>query len=95
MIGHNPVTKLHQIVYDNNDTKQNYYNEVRDQRKRLLTKRRQWKKPKLAKIHYLHSKYAPKESDNVERSIASLRSNVNISTEDVPIEMIQIAINTL
>ena len=29
------------------------------------------------------------------RSIASLRFNVDISTEDVPIEMIKIAINTL
>ena len=29
------------------------------------------------------------------QSIASLRFNVDISTEDVPIEMIQIAINTL
>ena len=29
------------------------------------------------------------------RSIASLSFNVDISTEDVPIEMIQIAINTL
>ena len=54
---------------------------------------------------YLHSKYAPKESDYVGhvmtltvetiRSIASLRFNVDISTKDVLIEMIQIAINIL
>ena len=53
----------------------------------------------------MYSKYAPKELDYVEhvmtltvetiQSIASLRFNVDISTEDVPIEMIQIAINTL
>ena len=39
--GYNPVTKLYQIVYDDDDTEQYYHNEVRDQRKRTLTKRRQ------------------------------------------------------
>ena len=59
----------------------------------------------MAKIHYLHSKYAQKESEYVEhvmtltvkniQSIASLRFNIDISTKDVAIEMIQITINTL
>ena len=99
------MTKLYQIVYDDDDTEQYYHNEVRDQQKRSLSKRRQWRKPKSAKIHHLHSKYAPKESDYVEhvmtltveniRSIARLQYNHDITTEDVPIEMIQIAINTL
>lgn len=50
-------------------------------------------------------KYAPKEFDYVEhvmmltvkniRSIARLQYNHDITPEDVPIEMIQIAINTL
>ena len=99
------MTKLYNITYNDDDHEEYYHNEVRDQRKRTLTKRRQWKKPKSAKVHHLHSKYAPKESDYVEhvmtltveniRSIACLRYNVDITTEDVPIEMIQIAINTL
>ena len=99
VVGYDPVTKLYQIVYEDDDTEQYYHNEVRDQQKRSLTKKRQWEKPKSAKIHYLHSKYAPKESYDVEhvmtltvetfRSIASLRYNVDISTKDVPIEMIQ------
>ena len=41
--GYNPVTKLYQIVYDDDDTEQYYHNEVRDQQKRSLSKRRQWK----------------------------------------------------
>ena len=103
--GYDPVNKLYHTIYDNDDTKEYYHNKVRDQHKRTLSKRRQWRKPKSARIHYLHSKYVPKESDYVEhvmtltvesiQSIASLRFNVDISTKDVPIEMIQIAINTL
>ena len=103
--GYNPKTKLYNITYDDDDREEYYHNEVRDQRKRTLTKRRQWKKPKSAKVHHLHSKYAPKESDYVEHvmtltveniwSIASFRYNIDISTKNVPIEMIQIAINTL
>ena len=56
-------------------------------------------------IRHLHSKYAPKKSDYAEHVrtltveniwlIASLRYNLDISTKDVPIEMTQIAINTL
>ena len=102
---YDPVNKLYHIVYDDDDTEEYYHNEVRDQRKGNIWKRRQWRKPKSDKIHYLHSKYAPKESDHVEHvmtltveniwSIASLRYNVGIFTKDVPIEMIQIAINTL
>ena len=78
---------------------------MRDQRKRTLLKRRQWRKFKSVKIHHLHSKYAPKEFNYVEYVmtltveniwyITSLRYNLDISTEDVPIEMIQVAINTL
>ena len=41
VVGYDPVTKLYQIVYDNDDTEHYYHNKVRDQRKRLLTKRRQ------------------------------------------------------
>ena len=99
------MTKLYHITYDDDNHEEYYHNEVRDQRKRTLLKRRQWNKPKSAKIHHLHSKYAPKESDYEEhvmtltveniRSIASLRYNQEISTKDVPIEMIQIAINPL
>ena len=69
------------------------------------SKKKQWKKPKSAKIHHLHSKYAPHESDYVKhvmtltvkntRSIATLRYNCDIITKDVPIEMIQIDIYTL
>ena len=74
-------------------------------RSKLFSKKEQWKEPKSAKIHRLHSKYAPHESDYVEhvmtlivaniRSIASLRYNLDIATKDIPIEMIQIAIHTL
>ena len=88
IVGYDPVNKLYQIVYGDDYTKQYYHNEVRDQQKRSLTKRRQCKKSKSAKIHYLYSKYAPKESDYVEHimtltvenipSIASLRYNVVI-----------------
>ena len=98
VVGYDPVIKLYQIIYDNDYTVQYYHNEVRDQKKRFLTKRRQWRKSKSAKIYYLYFKYAPKESDYVEhvmtltvetiRSIASLRFNVDISTKDIPIEMI-------
>ena len=105
VVGYDPVTKLYQIVYDDDDTEQYYHNEVRDQQKISLTKRRQWRKPKSTRIHYLYSKYAPKESDYDEyvmtrtvktiQSIASLRFNVDIFTKDVPIEMIKITINTL
>ena len=103
--GYNPVTKLYQIVYDDNDIEQYYHNEVRDQQKRSLSKRRQWKNPKSVKIHHLHLKYTPKESNYEEhvmtltvesiRSIAQLRYNHDITPKDVPIEMIQITINTL
>ena len=103
--GYDLVNKLYHIVYDDDDSEEYYYNEVRDQRKRSLSKQRQWRKPKSAKIHHLHSKYAPKGFDyedhvmslTVEniRSIARLRYNHDITPEDVPIEMIQIAINTL
>ena len=99
------MTKLYHITYDDDDNEEYYHNEVRDQRKRTLSKRRQWRKPKSAKIHHLHSKYAPKESDYVEhvmtltveniRSITSLRYDLDMSTKDVPIEIIQIAIHTL
>ena len=41
VVGYDPVTKLYQIVYDDDDTEQYYHNEVRDQQKRSLTKRRQ------------------------------------------------------
>ena len=54
--GYDPVNKLYHIVYDDDDSKEYYHNEVRDQRKRSLSKRRQWRKPKSAKIHRLHSK---------------------------------------
>ena len=64
--GYDPVNKLYHIIYDNDDTKEYCHNKVRDQRKRTLSKRRQWRIPKSAKIHYLHSKYAPKKSDYVE-----------------------------
>ena len=33
--GYNPVTKLYQIVYDDDDTEQYYNNEVRDQLPRI------------------------------------------------------------
>ena len=105
VVGYDPVTKLYQIVYDNDDTEQYYHNKVRDQQKRSLPKRRQWRITKSVKIHYLYSKYASKESDYIEHimtltvetiwSITSLRFNVDISTKDVPIKMVQIAINTL
>ena len=41
--GYDPVNKLYHIVYDDDDddTKKYYHNEVRDQRKRTLSKRRQ------------------------------------------------------
>ena len=104
VVGYDPVNKLHHIVYDNDDTEEYYHNKIRDQQKRTLSKRRQLREPKSA-IHHLHSKHAPKESDYVEhvmtltfeniRSISSLRFNVDIITEDVPIKKIQIAINTL
>ena len=103
--GYNPVTKLYNITYDDDDREEYYHNEVRDQRKRTLTKRRQWRKPKSAKVHHLHSKYAPKESDYEEhvmtltveniRAIARLRYSHDITAEDGPIEMTQIAIYTL
>ena len=73
---YNPVTKLYQIVYDDNDTEQYYHNEVRDQKKRSLSKRRQWRKPKSAKIHHLHSKYAPKEFDYEDHVISLTVENI-------------------
>ena len=92
VVGFDAVNKLYHIVYDDDDTEEYYHNKVRDQRKRSLSKRRQWMKPKSAKIHYLHSKYAPKESDYVEhvmaltvetiQSIASLRSNIDTWDRD-------------
>ena len=92
------MTKLYHITYDDDDNEEHYHNEVRDLYKITLSKRRQWRKPKSTKIHHLHSKYAPKESDYEEhmmtltveniQSIASLRYNKEISTKDVPIEMI-------
>ena len=102
---YDPVNKLYHIVYDDDDSKDYYHNEVRDQQKRSLSKRRQWRKPKSAKIHHLHSKYASKESnyedhvmtltvENIQSS-ARLQDNHDITPEDLPIEMIQIAINTL
>ena len=81
--GYDPVNKLYHIVYDDDDTKEYYHNEVRDQYKRTFSKRRQWRKLKSAKIHYFHSKFAPKESDYVDhmmtltvesiQSVASIR----------------------
>ena len=54
---------------------------------------------------HLHSKYVLYKSDHVEHvmilrvkniwSIATLRYNYDVTTEDVPIEMFQFAINTL
>ena len=103
--GYDPVNKLYHILYDDDDTEEYYHNEVRDQQKRILPTKRQWRKPKSTKVHHLHSKYAPHESDYLEhvmtltveniRSIAALRYNCDITTEDVPVEMIQIAIHTL
>ena len=103
--GYNPVTKLYNSVYDDDDTKEYYHNEVRDQRKRTLSKRRQWRKLKSANMHHLHYKYAPKEFDYMKhvmtliveniRSIASLCYDLDISTKDLPTEMIQIAVYTL
>ena len=74
--GYNLVTKLYQIVYDDDDTEQYYHNEMRDQRKKSLSKRKQWRKPKSAKIHHLHSKYAPKESDYEEHVITLTVKNI-------------------
>ena len=103
VVGYDPITNLYKIVYDNDDTEQYFHNEVRDQQKRSFNKRRQWRKSKSANIHYLNSKYAPKELDYVEhvisltvetaRYIASLRFNVDIPTKDVIIEMIKIVDN--
>ena len=105
VVGYDPVNKLYHIVYDDDDTEEYYHNEVRDQQARSLKKSKLWKKPKSIKVHHLNSKYAPHESDYIEhvmtltveniRSIASLRYNCDFSPELVPIEMIQIAINTL
>ena len=63
--GYDPVNKLYHIVYDD-DTEEYYHNEVKDQQKRTLLKRRQWRKSKSVKIHHLHSKYAPKKFNYVE-----------------------------
>ena len=94
------MTKLYQIVYNNDDTEQYYHNEERYQQKRSLSKRRQRRKPKSAKIHHLYSKYDTNEIDFEEhvmtltveniRAIASLQYNLNISTKDVPIEMLKL-----
>ena len=92
------MNKLYHIVFDDDDTKEYYHNELRDQHKRTLPKRRQRRKPKLFNICYLYPKNTPKESDYMEYvmtlvvenilSIASLQYNLDISTKDVPIEMI-------
>ena len=66
MVGYDPINKLYHIVYDNDNTEEYYHNKVRDHQKKSLSKRRQWWKPKSAKVHYLHSKHASKESDYVE-----------------------------
>lgn len=65
------MNKLYHIVYDDDDSEEYYYNEVRDQQNRSLSKQRQWRKPKSAKIHCLNSKYAPKES-NYEDHVMTL-----------------------
>ena len=79
VVGYDPVNKLYQIVYDDDNTEQYYHNEIRDQQKRSLTKRRQRRKPKSVKIYYLHSKYAHKEWDYVEHVMTLLYNNVTIS----------------
>ena len=48
--GFDPVNKLYHIVYNDDDSEEYYHNEVRDQQQRSLSKRRQWRKPKSAKI---------------------------------------------
>ena len=98
--GYDLVNKLYHIVYDDDEPKEYYYNVVQDKRKQTWLKRRQWQKPNLAKIHYLHLIYAPKVSNYVEysialtveniRSIASLCYYLDISMEDVSIEMIKL-----
>ena len=40
VVGYDPVTKLYQVVYDDDDTEKYYHKEVRDQQERSLTKRR-------------------------------------------------------
>ena len=39
--GYDPLNKLYQIIYDDNDTKIYYHNEVQDQQKRSLSKKKQ------------------------------------------------------
>ena len=79
--GYNPVTKLYHIIYDDDDNEEYYHNEVRDQRKRILSKRKQWRKPKSAKIHHLYSKYAPKESDYEEHVMTLIVENIRSIAE--------------
>ena len=45
------VNMLYHIVYNDDDSEEYYHNEVRDQQKRCLSKQRQWRKLKSAKIH--------------------------------------------
>ena len=44
--GYDPANKLcHHIFYDDDDSEEYYHNEVKNQRKISLSKRRQWRNP--------------------------------------------------
>ena len=43
IVGYNLVNKLYHIIYDDYDTEEYYHNEVRDQQKQIIFKRKQQK----------------------------------------------------
>ena len=77
---YDPVNKLYHIVYDNDETKEYYHNKVRGQPKKNISMRKQKRKPKSAKFHYLHSKYTPKNSDYVEHVMTLTVENIRSIT---------------
>ena len=75
--GYDPVNKLYCIFYADDDTEVYYHNQVQDQQKRFLSKKKQWKKHNSAKINHLHSKYTKHKSNYVEHIMPLIYSFSN------------------